>query len=95
MWVGQDAYIGRKAVVGFGSVVGTKSIVTGRIPRNCIAAGVPARVINKNTTWDRMPIPEPETLPRLQQLKRQLYHPLHEQVEDGAYDERPQRCKAG
>lgn len=78
VWVGQDAYIGRKALVGFGSVVGTKSVVNCRIPRNCIAAGVPARVINMNATWDRMPTPQPETLPRLRRLERELCNPPNE-----------------
>lgn len=72
VWVGQDAYIGRKARIGFGSVIGTKSVVTRAIPRNCVAAGSPAKEVSTDTTWDRLPEPSLETLGRLAELEKRL-----------------------
>jgi len=49
--IGDDVFIGARAMVlkgstiGRGSVIGAGSVVCGLIPPNCIAAGVPAKVI--------------------------------------------------
>ena len=44
-WIGLNVTILKGSVVGDGAVVGAGSVVTGEIPANCLAAGVPARVI--------------------------------------------------
>lgn len=38
----------------FCSIIGAMSLVKSTIPNNCIAAGIPARVIKKNIAWSRM-----------------------------------------
>lgn len=49
--IGQNVFIGLNVIVlkgsdiGDNSVIGAGSVVSGRIPPNCIAAGVPAKVI--------------------------------------------------
>lgn len=45
VWIGADAYICKGVTIGENSIIGAKSVVTKSIPKNCIAAGVPARVI--------------------------------------------------
>lgn len=52
VWLCQDAMILKGAHVGCESVVGARSVVTGIIPRNVIAAGSPARPIQERITWN-------------------------------------------
>ena len=44
-WLGHGTVVLPGAVVGRHVVVGANSVVTGELPDNCVAAGVPARVI--------------------------------------------------
>jgi acetyltransferase-like isoleucine patch superfamily enzyme len=49
--IGDDVYIGLNVLIlkgssiGNGAVIAAGSVVTGMIPPNCLAAGVPAKVI--------------------------------------------------
>jgi len=52
-WIGGRVAILGGAQIGEGSVIGYASVVKGVIPNNCVAAGVPAKVIRKNTAWER------------------------------------------
>ncbi|HEY0394661.1 MAG TPA: acyltransferase [Candidatus Elarobacter sp.] len=52
VWISQDAAVLKGGHVGRGSVIALRAVVTGPIPANCIAAGVPARVIRENISWD-------------------------------------------
>jgi acetyltransferase-like isoleucine patch superfamily enzyme len=45
VWIGADSYICKGVRIGKNAVVGAKSVVTKSIPANCIAAGVPAKVV--------------------------------------------------
>ncbi|HEB57148.1 MAG TPA: hypothetical protein ENI98_12765 [Gammaproteobacteria bacterium] len=47
VWIGADVYVCKGVVIGRGAVIGAKSVVTKSIPPNCVAVGVPARVIRK------------------------------------------------
>jgi sugar O-acyltransferase (sialic acid O-acetyltransferase NeuD family) len=53
--IGRDAFLGTGAIVipdasvGEGSVIGAGGVVTGQIPANVTAVGVPAKVIKKNS----------------------------------------------
>ena len=53
VWLSRAAVVLGGAKIGDGTVIGYGSIVTGRIPNNCIAAGVPARVLRRDTAWER------------------------------------------
>lgn len=45
VWIGADSYICKGVTIGENSVIGAKSVVTKSLPANCVAAGVPAKVI--------------------------------------------------
>lgn len=46
-WLGHGTVVLPGATIGRHVVIGANSVVTGTIPDNCVAAGVPARVIRK------------------------------------------------
>jgi carbonic anhydrase/acetyltransferase-like protein (isoleucine patch superfamily) len=46
-WLGHGTVVLPGATIGRHVVIGANSVVTGTIPDNCIAAGVPARVIKR------------------------------------------------
>jgi acetyltransferase-like isoleucine patch superfamily enzyme len=45
VWIGADVYICKGVMIGENTVIGAKSVVTKSIPANCVAAGIPAKVI--------------------------------------------------
>lgn len=45
VWIGSRAMVLKGVSIGENSVIGAKSLVTHDIPPNCIAAGIPAKVI--------------------------------------------------
>jgi acetyltransferase-like isoleucine patch superfamily enzyme len=47
----RQAFLAKGARIGRGSVIGARSLVAGKIPNNCIAAGMPARVIREDISW--------------------------------------------
>ncbi len=53
VWFGEQAVALAGAIVGDGTVIGFRSIVTRKIPNNCIAVGSPAKVVRKNIAWER------------------------------------------
>lgn len=53
VWLADRAVVLAGSVIGNGAVIGFGSIVKGRIPNNCVAAGVPARVIRTDCAWER------------------------------------------
>lgn len=53
VWICDNAYIGKGSIIEEGSVIGYGSFVTSTIPNNCIATGIPARVIKTNIAWER------------------------------------------
>ena len=53
VWVAREAVLLGGAHVGPGSVIGYRSLVTGRIPNNVVAAGNPARVVRRDIAWER------------------------------------------
>ena len=57
VWIGEDVKVLKGAVIGDDCVIGMSSIVTKEIPPNCVAAGVPARVVRKGVTWDHRLLP--------------------------------------
>ena len=53
VWIGAFTKILGGTTIGNGSVIGLGSIVKRKIPNNCIATGVPAKVTRKNIAWER------------------------------------------
>jgi len=53
VWLAAKSIILSGSSIGNGSVIGLGSIVKSVIPNNCIAAGIPAKVIKKNIAWER------------------------------------------
>lgn len=47
VWLGAHAVVTAGSTIGEGSVIGANAVVRGEIPPGVIAAGVPARVINR------------------------------------------------
>jgi len=45
VWIGVNTYISPNVSIGRNSVVGANSLVTKDIPDNCIAGGVPAKIV--------------------------------------------------
>lgn len=51
VWIGVNVTILKGVTIGENSVVSAGSVVTKDIPANCLAGGVPARVIKKDINW--------------------------------------------
>lgn len=52
VWIGFRAAILKGVTIGDGAIIAAGSIVTKDVPANCIAAGVPAKVIKRNVEWE-------------------------------------------
>ena len=53
-WFGANAVVCPGVTIGAGSVIGAGAVVTGDIPENSVAVGVPARVARQITEADRI-----------------------------------------
>lgn len=51
VWIGANAIVLKGVTLGNNSIVGTGSLVTSDVPDNCIAAGIPAKVVKENIDW--------------------------------------------
>ena len=51
VWVGYNTFFFKGASVGNNCMIGSRSIVTNKLPENCLCAGVPATVKRKPITW--------------------------------------------
>jgi lipopolysaccharide O-acetyltransferase len=56
VWIGEMVSVLPGSYIGKGSIIGANSVVIGYIPANCIAVGVPAKVIKfystQNENWE-------------------------------------------
>lgn len=75
VWLGRMATVLGGASIGRGTVIGYASVVTRAIPNNCIAAGVPAKVIRRDTAWERphLTLVEPFYKPDSSTIERSPY----------------------
>lgn len=54
VWIGSGVRIMKNSVVSTNSIIGSGAIVTKRFNEdNVVLAGVPAKIVKRNTTWDR------------------------------------------
>lgn len=51
-WIGTNALVMKGADLGDGSVVAAGAVVTAKVPPRSLVAGVPARVMRENVTWE-------------------------------------------
>jgi lipopolysaccharide O-acetyltransferase len=63
VWIGDGVVVLPGAHIGMGSIIGANSVVNGKIPRHCMAAGTPARPIKRfdagSDTW--VPVDKPSS----------------------------------
>ena len=53
VWIAYGATILGGSEIGSGTVIGAYSLVKKKIPNNCVAAGIPAKVIKTDIFWER------------------------------------------
>lgn len=78
VWLAKHATVLGGVTVGDGSVVGLRSVLTRSVPNNCVAVGIPARVVRRDIAWER-----PETVdrrpgelyPRVDEVSEQYWKP--------------------
>jgi acetyltransferase-like isoleucine patch superfamily enzyme len=51
VWIGNNVTILKGVTIGDGAIVAAGSVVNKNIPKACLAAGVPAKVIRENVNW--------------------------------------------
>ena len=51
VWIGVNVTILKGVTIGDGSVIAAGSVVNRDVPPNCLAGGVPAKVIRENISW--------------------------------------------
>lgn len=51
VWIGTNVTVLKGVKIGDGSVIAAGSLVTKDVPANCLAAGVPAKVIKEKVSW--------------------------------------------
>ena len=51
VWIGNNVTILKGVTIGDGAIIAAGSLVNKNIPNNCLAAGVPAKVIRENVKW--------------------------------------------
>ncbi|SEJ14300.1 Acetyltransferase (isoleucine patch superfamily) [Azotobacter beijerinckii] len=53
VWVGRHATINKGSQIADDTIIGQHSVVTGHIDTHCCYAGVPAKAVKYDITWDR------------------------------------------
>lgn len=53
VWLAHGVSVLKNSVIGSGSMIAAKGLVSGTIPSNVMAAGIPAKTIKDNFSWSR------------------------------------------
>lgn len=53
VWIAPNTKIMKGAIIGTGSIIGSNTMVSKEIPNNCLAVGMPAKVVKSNVKWSR------------------------------------------
>ena len=53
VWIAPDTKIMKGAKIGSGCIIGSNTIINNEIPCNCLAVGMPAKVVKTNVEWTR------------------------------------------
>ncbi len=69
VWVGQDSLILKNTEIGFGSIIGAKSLVNKKVDKCSLAAGIPAKKIKDNVSWDRKIEPRQNRIEYVRKVK--------------------------
>ena len=51
VWIGMNVTILKGVTIGDGAIIAAGSVVTKDVPANCLAGGVPAKVLRSNVEW--------------------------------------------
>jgi len=51
VWIGTNVTVLKGVTIGDGAIIAAGSVVTKDVPANCMAAGVPAKVIKEHVKW--------------------------------------------
>jgi len=72
VWLGWGVMVLAGVSIGSGSVIGAEAVVTKSIPNNCIAVGVPARVVRRDVAWERthLSLSEPPYKPDISTIRK-------------------------
>jgi acetyltransferase-like isoleucine patch superfamily enzyme len=98
VWLGLGATVLAGGQIGDGSVIGFGSVVTSRIPNNCIAVGTPARVVRRDIAWERphLSFREPFYKPDASTVQKSRYwNPTVEDVHEPPPASLPRRAGRG
>lgn len=57
VWLGYDAMLLPGTQLGRDSIVGARSVVSKPMPSNSIHAGIPAKTVRSDVTWDKADLP--------------------------------------
>ena len=53
VWIAPHSTIMKGSDIGNGAIIGSNTLVTKKIPDNCLAVGLPAKVVKQNIKWTR------------------------------------------
>jgi acetyltransferase-like isoleucine patch superfamily enzyme len=53
VWLAYASIVLSGSEISDGSIIGHSAVVKSRIPNNCIAVGIPARVVKRNIAWNK------------------------------------------
>lgn len=53
VWIAPDTKIMKGSNIGSGCIIGSNTMINNEIPCNCLAVGMPAKVVKTNVSWTR------------------------------------------